>query len=87
MSEHPPEYHFHDPDRGTGRTTGLILQCFALANLSPGEWVEFVDHWDTLGTRSIWEAMLRSHAQKYGLTYEFKTVGPDKRVWIRKPSY
>jgi len=33
-----------DPDRGTGRTTGLMLQAISKALLNKGENIEFIDH-------------------------------------------
>ncbi len=33
-----------DPNRGTGRTTSLMLRALSEAIAQPGEWVEYIDH-------------------------------------------
>ncbi len=65
-----------DPNRGTGRTTGLMLIALGQAALARGEWVEFRDHMPhTCSSARHHCQNLRSLARHNGLFVEIRRTG------------
>jgi Spy/CpxP family protein refolding chaperone len=76
------EDEMNDPNRGTGRTTGLMLQALGNAALACGAEVEFVDHWPhTHHAAHRMERQIEGMAETLGLLMD---VRRDKaRVFVR----
>ncbi len=73
-----------DPARGTGRTTGLMLQAMANAILNPDQDVEFVDHAPaSVESARLLEWCLKDHARALGLTLRVRRIG--QRLFVRSP--
>ena len=71
-----------DPNRGTGRTTGLMLQALGNAALSRGAEVEFIDHWrHTHYAAHRMERQLMAMAETLGLLMDVRRDGA--RVFVR----
>ena len=69
----------HDPLRGTGRTTGLMMQAVGKALLNPCTWIEFVDHYQ--GDSEQWLLMLEDFIACNGLEL-MKVERYRRRVWL-----
>lgn len=69
----------HDPLRGTGRTTGLMLQAVGKALLNPCTWIEFVDHYPR--NSFSWPTMLEEFMASNGLEH-MKVEMHQRRVWL-----
>ena len=67
--------------RGTGRTTGLMLRSVGDALLSPGKAVEFIDHapMDARRARNLASA-IRDTGVTFGLVLDVKVRG--NRVYV-----
>lgn len=70
----------HDPLRGTGRTTGLMMQAIGKALLNPCTWIEFVDHYPK--NSFYWPKMLEDLIRSSGLQHMKVTIQADGRVWL-----
>ena len=70
--------------RGTGRTTGLVLQAFSRASLDPTIWVTFRDHCHT--EPKFLESFIGQMvymANQMGLEYDFRIK--DGSIQLRYP--
>ncbi|GAG57159.1 unnamed protein product [marine sediment metagenome] len=73
---------FQEDDRGTGRSTGLLLQAIGGAALAKGDEVEFVDHYrHTYYSAGIWKEYLESIIQ--GLRLRMTVRREECRVFVR----
>jgi hypothetical protein len=71
-----------DPNRGTGRTTGLMLQALGNAALRRGAEVEFVDHWKhTYRAAGCMKRQLAAMVKTLGLLMDVRRDGT--RVFLR----
>ena len=71
-----------DPNRGTGRTTGLILQALGNAALARGKSVEFIDHCPhTYESARAWRQLVKDRAEYLNLKMEVSREG--NRVFVR----
>jgi hypothetical protein len=76
------EVEMDDPNRGTGRTVGLMLQALGNAALVRGAEVEFVDHWPhTHSAAHRIKRQLESMAGTLGLLMDVRRDGA--RVFVR----
>lgn len=68
-------------NRGTGRTTGLILKAIGDALLNQGEWVEFIDHWPhTFERAENFAGLLQGTAGTLGIVV--KTKCKERQVFV-----
>ena len=71
-----------DPNRGTGRTTGLILMALGNAALARGKSVEFIDHCPHTRERACtWKEEIAAKAELLNLSMEVTRKG--SRVFVR----
>ena len=71
-----------DLNRGTGRTTGLMLCALGNALLAHGDEVEFVDHWPhTYRAARDWKPHLAHMAELHGLNIAVRRKGA--RLFVR----
>ena len=76
------EVDVDDQNRGTGRTTGLMLQALGNAALARGAEVEFVDHWPhTHHAAHRMERQIRAMAETLGLMMDVRRGG--SRVFVQ----
>lgn len=75
----------HDPFRGSGRTTGLILQAISQALLSPGSKIIFRDHCQDVPAVALRQTIMRiaEHLPVMGLRF---MDYPDGTVTVRAPT-
>jgi ribose 5-phosphate isomerase len=76
------EDEMNDPNRGTGRTTGLMLQALGNAVMARGADVEFVDHWPhTHHAAHRMKCQIEAMAETLGLLMDVRRDGA--RVFVR----
>jgi hypothetical protein len=76
------EVEMDDPNRGTGRTTGLMLQVLGNAAMARGAEVEFADHWPhTRHAAHRMERQLEAMAETLGLLMDVRRDGA--RLFVR----
>lgn len=72
----------NEEDRGTGKSTGLILVALGNASLAHGREVEFADHCPHKHcTAQLWKNVIQNHAYCLGLEMKVRREG--KRVFVR----
>lgn len=75
-----------DPSRGTGRTTALMMTVLAKASSSPGEWIEFHDHYQHWRNHAhIFAKTIKGLAKGTGLNYDVRLEPHQKRVFVVAP--
>jgi hypothetical protein len=69
------ENNIYDPNRQTGRTTGLMLQALGNAALARGVEVEFIDHWPHTYSSAIRMGLqLRNMSKALGLLMDVRST-------------